>query len=60
MNLLDVLNTGRRLEVEPPSAPIRLFIINRSAFSGGFVSSSFSWATIAFRLEEKLVVPVMY
>jgi hypothetical protein len=59
MNPLDVLNTGRRLEIEPPSAPIRLFIVNGSALSGDFVSSSFSWTTIAFRLEEKLIVPII-
>jgi len=36
-----------------------LFIIDGSAFSGGFVSFSLSWATIAFRLKEELVVPVV-
>jgi hypothetical protein len=60
MNFFDVLDTRGRLDIEPPSAPVWLFVVNRSALSGGFVSSSFSWATIALGLEEELVVPAGY
>jgi hypothetical protein len=49
---LDVLDTSRSREVEPPCIPISLLVVGRSTDSGRLVSRGLALSAVAFRIEE--------
>jgi hypothetical protein len=58
MDLFNVLETSRCLDIEPPSVPFILFGACITAYPGDFVSCGLARPAVTFRFVEKFIVPV--